>query len=154
MSLEELDFLLGGSKSLWELDCFIEVALASVNIEDLVNKLCSEFVNTYVLSIAEVNLVLRTAEDIEPGTHSLFGKLLNYTRKFNQLPNQSAIPQVRDMLESCGFNTLEVALLMNLCPQIAEEARAMIPSLLRMTSDEELTHTLEELVRMKNLCHT
>jgi DNA-directed RNA polymerase II subunit RPB4 len=124
-------------------------------MEDLVNKLGSEFVNAHVLSIAEVNLVLRTAEeDIDPGTHSLFGKLLNYTRKFNQLPNQSVIPQVRDMLENRGFHQLEVVLLMNLCPQTAEEARALIPSLLRITSDEELTHTLEELVRMKNLCHT
>jgi DNA-directed RNA polymerase II subunit RPB4 len=100
-------------------------------------------------------LVLRTAEeDVEPGSHSLFGKLLNYTRKFNQLPNQSVIPTVRDMLEQRGFNPLEVALLMNLCPQTAEEARALIPSLLRISSDDELTRVLEELVRMKNLCHT
>jgi DNA-directed RNA polymerase II subunit RPB4 len=124
-------------------------------MEELAGKLGSEFANAHILSIAEVNLVLRTAEeDIEPGSHSLFGKLLNYTRKFNQLPNQSVIPTVRDMLEQRGFNPLEVALLMNLCPQTAEEARALIPSLLRMSNDDELTRVLEELVRMKNLCHT
>lgn len=123
-------------------------------MEDIVSKLGSEFANANYLSIPEVALLLQTLKQQGEagGPHSNFEKFLTYCKRFNRFPNSEVAVQVRKLLEDHEFPDLEIALLSNLCPNNAEEARSLIPSLQRIENDDELNNVLDELARLKNLC--
>jgi hypothetical protein len=63
---------------------------------------------------------------------------------------------VRKLLESYEFpgeqrlDNLEIALLSNLCPEGAEQAKALVPSLIRLGADELLGKACVELRKLRS----
>lgn len=72
-----------------------------------------------------------------------FNKTFKYCQTFNRYKNKEMIREVR----SCMGNDLceyEMAQLANLCPESAEEAKVLVPSLARIL-DERLQEILDQL---------
>ncbi|KAL0705362.1 hypothetical protein Bca4012_071787 [Brassica carinata] len=59
----------------------------------------------------------------------LFEKFLQYVKRFSQYKNPDAVRQVREILSRHQLTEFELCVLGNLCPETAEEAVTMVPSL-------------------------
>jgi len=113
-----------------------------------------EFENVDTLLLSEVQLLLEhrktqneNAED-EQELSDVFVRTLNYTQRFSKYKNRETIGAVRALLMGVTGNKLhkfEVATLANLCPETAEEAKSLIPSLQGRFEDDELTQMLEDI---------
>ncbi|KAI6174601.1 RPOL4c domain-containing protein [Aphelenchoides bicaudatus] len=80
----------------------------------------------------------------------IFVSTLNYTQRFSKFKKREMIRAVRGIFT--GRNQLhkfEVAQLANLCPESAEEAKALIPSLENKVEDDELEDLLKSLTSKK-----
>ncbi|KAL3074389.1 hypothetical protein niasHS_015219 [Heterodera schachtii] len=104
------------------------------------------------LMISEVFLLLdhrrkqsEEKEEIED-ISEVFLKTLNYTRRLSKFKSRETIRSVRGIFAGKhNMHKFEVAQIANLCPETAEEAKALIPSLENKMEDEELDELLKEL---------
>lgn len=93
----------------------------------------SEFENAETLLNSEVYMLLEhrkkknEAAEEEQDLSEVFVKTLDYTQKFNRYKNRETIAQVRSLLGKKKLHKFELACLANLCPETAEEAKALIP---------------------------
>ncbi|CAG02146.1 unnamed protein product [Tetraodon nigroviridis] len=92
-----------------------------------------EFENAETLLNSEVHMLLEhrkqqneSAED-EQELSEVFMKTLNYTARFSRFKNRETITAVRSLLLQKKLHKFELASLANLCPEAAEEAKALIP---------------------------
>nr|XP_019965926.1 PREDICTED: DNA-directed RNA polymerase II subunit RPB4 [Paralichthys olivaceus] len=93
----------------------------------------SEFENAETLLNSEVHMLLEhrkqqneSAED-EQELSEVFMKTLNYTARFSRFKNRETITAVRSLLLQKKLHKFELSSLANLCPEAAEEAKALIP---------------------------
>ncbi|NXT00213.1 RPB4 polymerase, partial [Jacana jacana] len=114
-----------------------------------------EFETAETLLNSEVHMLLEhrkqqneSAED-EQELSEVFMKTLNYTARFSRFKNRETIASVRrrvqDLLLQKKLHKFELACLANLCPETAEEAKALIPSLEGRFEDEELQQILDDI---------
>ncbi|XP_049431530.1 DNA-directed RNA polymerase II subunit RPB4 isoform X1 [Epinephelus fuscoguttatus] len=99
-----------------------------------------EFENAETLLNSEVHMLLEhrkqqneSAED-EQELSEVFMKTLNYTARFSRFKNRETITAVRSLLLQKKLHKFELASLANLCPEAAEEAKALIPRSVLSTS--------------------
>ncbi|XP_070215997.1 DNA-directed RNA polymerase II subunit RPB4 isoform X1 [Bos mutus] len=100
-----------------------------------------EFETAETLLNSEVHMLLEhrkqqneSAED-EQELSEVFMKTLNYTARFSRFKNRETIASVRSLLLQKKLHKFELACLANLCPETAEESKALIPSI-RVSSNE------------------
>ncbi|XP_069752489.1 DNA-directed RNA polymerase II subunit RPB4 isoform X2 [Narcine bancroftii] len=110
-----------------------------------------EFESSETLLNSEVHMLLEhrkqqneSAED-EQELSEVFMKTLNYTARFSRFKNRETIASVRSLLLQKKLHKFELASLANLCPETAEEAKALIPSLEGRFEDEELQQILDDI---------
>uniref|UniRef100_A0A0N5A9P7 RPOL4c domain-containing protein n=1 Tax=Syphacia muris TaxID=451379 RepID=A0A0N5A9P7_9BILA len=75
----------------------------------------------------------------------VFVKTLNYSRRMARYKSRETIRAVRTLLANKPLHKFEVAQIANLCPESAEEAKALIPSLENKMEDDELDELLKDL---------
>lgn len=66
-------------------------------------------------------------------------------QRFAKFKNMENIAAVRSLLTKSKIHKFELAALANLCPETAEEAKSLIPSLEGRFDDEELTNLLDDI---------
>ncbi|XP_077285740.1 RNA polymerase II subunit D [Arctopsyche grandis] len=116
-----------------------------------------EFENAETLLISEVHMLLEhrkaqnEAAEEEQEFSEVFMKTLTYTDHFRKFKNKETIQSVRNMLIQKKLHKFEVASLANLCPETAEEAKALLPSLEGRFEDEELRITLDDIQTKRSL---
>ncbi|XP_019637809.1 PREDICTED: DNA-directed RNA polymerase II subunit RPB4 [Branchiostoma belcheri] len=110
-----------------------------------------EFENAETLLNSEVNMLLEhrkqqneSAEE-EQELSEVFMKTLGYTSRFSRFKNRETIAAVRSLLMQKKLHKFELAALANLCPESAEEAKSLIPSLEGRFEDEELQQILDDI---------
>eukprot|EP00920_Eleutheroschizon_duboscqi_P029900 GHVT01072580.1.p1 GENE.GHVT01072580.1~~GHVT01072580.1.p1 ORF type:complete len:141 (+),score=31.92 GHVT01072580.1:175-597(+) len=89
------------------------------------------------LNMCELHLILadqqRMAARRLPEAQALIRQSYEYAMRFTKLKSRNAIIDIRVFLEHEGeVNEHEVALLVNLQPRSVDEARSLIPSLVRL----------------------
>ncbi|CAO2593550.1 DNA-directed RNA polymerase II subunit RPB4 [Lemmus lemmus] len=111
----------------------------------------TEFETAETLLNSEVHMLLEhrkqqneSAED-EQELSEVFMKTLNYTARFSRFKNRETIASVRSLLLQKKLHKFELACLANLCPETAEESKALIPSLEGRFEDEELQQILDDI---------
>ncbi|KAK7093378.1 DNA-directed RNA polymerase II subunit RPB4-like [Littorina saxatilis] len=110
-----------------------------------------EFENAETLMISEVQMLLdhrkqtNESADEEQELSDVFMKTLNYCQRFSKFKNRETMTAVRNDLQQKKFHKFELAALANLCPETAEEAKALIPSLEGRYEDEELQQILDDI---------
>ncbi|KAE9555140.1 hypothetical protein FO519_001635 [Halicephalobus sp. NKZ332] len=108
------------------------------------------------LLISEVFLLLdhrrrqgEQKEEIED-ISEVFLKTIDYCRRLSRFKTRDTIRSVRAIFTACNnLHKFEIAQLINLCPENAEEAKALIPSLESKIDDEELDNLLRDLHNKK-----
>ncbi|XP_077009473.1 DNA-directed RNA polymerase II subunit RPB4-like [Tamandua tetradactyla] len=110
-----------------------------------------KFETAETLLNSEVHMLLEhrkqqneSAED-ERELSEVFMKTLNYTARFSRFKNRETIASVRSLLLQKKLHKFELACLANLCPESAEESKALIPSLEGRFEDEELQQILDDI---------
>ncbi|NXD24753.1 RPB4 polymerase, partial [Spelaeornis formosus] len=114
-----------------------------------------EFETAETLLNSEVHMLLEhrkqqneSAED-EQELSEVFMKTLNYTARFSRFKNRETIASIvvfpYSLLLQKKLHKFELACLANLCPETAEEAKALIPSLEGRFEDEELQQILDDI---------
>ncbi|KAL8187547.1 UNVERIFIED_CONTAM: DNA-directed RNA polymerase II subunit rpb4 [Gekko kuhli] len=125
----------------------------TVDVEEDASQLVfpKEFETAETLLNSEVHMLLEhrkqqneSAED-EQELSEVFMKTLNYTARFSRFKNRETIASVRSLLLQKKLHKFELACLANLCPETAEEAKALIPSLEGRFEDEELQQILDDI---------
>lgn len=103
------------------------------------------------LLTAEVYLLLEhrrqsneTKDEIEEMSE-VFIKTLNYARRMSRFKNRETIRAVRAIFSEKHLHKFEVAQIANLCPENAEEAKALVPSLENKIEESELEEVLKDL---------
>lgn len=77
---------------------------------------------------------------------SIFLKSYEYVNRVKRFKNKEAVTQVRQDLERYALHEFEIAQLGNLLPDSADEAKALIPSLVEASiTNEQLSEALEQL---------
>jgi DNA-directed RNA polymerase II subunit RPB4 len=95
-------------------------------------KLGEEFQHSQCLMISEVAILLeflkekRSMEGLPEKQNVVFEKTMAYSKRFSRY-NKEAAREVRHVLSCKGIENFEISLLGNLCPETAEEAKALIP---------------------------
>eukprot|EP01119_Soliformovum_irregulare_P020479 TRINITY_DN6635_c0_g1_i1.p1 TRINITY_DN6635_c0_g1~~TRINITY_DN6635_c0_g1_i1.p1 ORF type:complete len:141 (+),score=24.42 TRINITY_DN6635_c0_g1_i1:2-424(+) len=117
-------------------------------------KLGSDFrgPNVDCLWNSEVVLFLETFQkaheeaDADIEMTQVFNKTFTYVKRFSRFKNKETIHEVRrQMSRRNQLDDFEVSALSNLCPETAEEAKALIPSLSAKFTEEELDGILNDL---------
>ncbi|KAI1732258.1 RNA polymerase rpb4 domain-containing protein [Ditylenchus destructor] len=111
--------------------------------------------NCNMLSVSEVFLLMEhrykiKQQDEIDDMNDVFAKSLNYVRRIAKFRNLATIRSVRGSLVNYDFHCFEATQLANLCPETAEEAKSLIPSLEDKCTDEEMEALLKELQTKKN----
>jgi DNA-directed RNA polymerase subunit F len=89
-------------------------------------------------------------EEIED-ISEVFVKTIDYCRRLSRFKTRDTIRSVRAIFSACSvLHKFEVAQLVNLCPENAEEAKALVPSLENKIDDEELEGLLREMHTKKS----
>ncbi|XP_022908415.1 DNA-directed RNA polymerase II subunit Rpb4-like isoform X2 [Onthophagus taurus] len=116
-----------------------------------------EFENAETLLISEVHMLLEhrkaqneSAED-EQEFSDVFMKTLTYTDRFRKFKNKEVISAVRNLLSQKKLHKFELAAIANLCPETAEEAKSLIPSLEGRFEDEDLQALLEDIQTKRSI---
>ena len=110
-----------------------------------------ELGDTKTLLISEVNILLEhrkqqnESQEEEQEFSEVFMKTLNYTQRFSKFKNMENIAAVRSLLTIKKIHKFELAALANLCPESAEEAKSLIPSLEGRFDEEELNSLLDDI---------
>uniref|UniRef100_A0A0N4W5H5 RPOL4c domain-containing protein n=2 Tax=Strongyloidea TaxID=27829 RepID=A0A0N4W5H5_HAEPC len=85
------------------------------------------------------------AKDEIEDMSEVFIKTLNYARRLSRFKNRETIKAVRAIFSQKPLHKFEVAQIVNLCPETAEEAKALIPSLENKLEDDDLDEILRDL---------
>jgi len=72
-------------------------------------------------------------------------KTLTYCQRFAKFKNTESIVALRRLLNDKKLHQFELAALANLCPETADEAKSLIPSLEGRFNDEELNTLLDDI---------
>ncbi|CAA7027141.1 unnamed protein product [Microthlaspi erraticum] len=123
-------------------------------------KIGDEFLKAKCLMNCEVSLILehkfeqlqQVSEDPMNQVSQVFEKSLQYVKRFSRYKNPDAVRQVREILSRHQLTEFELCVLGNLCPETAEEAVAMVPSLKtkgRSHDDEAIEKMLHDLSLVK-----
>ena len=110
-----------------------------------------ELGDTKTLLISEVNILLEhrkqqnESQEEEQEFSEVFMKTLNYAQRFSKFNNMENIAAVRSLLTIKKIHKFELAALANLCPESAEEAKSLIPSLEGRFDEEELNSLLDDI---------
>jgi len=117
-------------------------------------KLGEDFAEAQCLLNSEVAILLESStqseQEEETESNPTFVKTFQYVSRFSRFKNKAAVKEVRTLLTKKSLEEFELACLANLCPQSAEEAKALIPSLSKKFSDEELETILTDLRTYSN----
>eukprot|EP00040_Diaphanoeca_grandis_P011372 m.58274 g.58274 ORF g.58274 m.58274 type:complete len:148 (-) comp22525_c0_seq1:423-866(-) len=115
--------------------------------------------NAVPLLISEVQFILEARQNMtekkeeddgdEGNTSEVFQKTLDYAQRFGQFGNKVKVREVRKLLTDTNLHAFEQAQLGNLCPQDAEEAKALIPSLGDRIDTLELEEVIEKMQAYK-----
>ncbi|ELR25354.1 DNAdirected RNA polymerase II subunit rpb4, putative [Acanthamoeba castellanii str. Neff] len=115
-----------------------------------------DFQNANCLLNSEVAILLehrqQTAavqEEGEAELSNVFLKTLSYVQRFSRYKTKAAVKEVRSLLTEKELEEFEIAALSNLCPETAEEAKSLIPSLAKRFDDEELQSVLNDLASFR-----
>lgn len=101
-------------------------------------KIGEEFLKAKCLMNCEVAIILehkyeqiQQMSDGDPSSQvsQVFEKSLQYVKRFSRYKNPDAVRQVRETLSRYGLAEFELCTLGNLCPDTADEATALVPSL-------------------------
>merc|ERR1711976_7771 len=131
----------------------IKMATANEQQEEDASELVfpKEFENAETLLVSEVQMLLQhrkqqneSAEE-EQELSEVFMKTLGYTERFSKFKNRETIAAVRSLLMQKKLHKFELAALANLCPENADEAKALIPSLEGRFEDDVLQQILEDI---------
>merc|ERR1712176_1094913 len=115
-----------------------------------------EFQETTTLMNSEVMVLLEHRMKNDEGRRDdvelseVFQKTLDYCKRFSKFKNQDTIVNVRTMLMQKRLHKFELAALANLCPDEAEEAKALIPSLDGRFPDDELQQILDDMATKRS----
>ncbi|CBY19277.1 unnamed protein product [Oikopleura dioica] len=115
-----------------------------------------EFQETTTLMNSEVKVLLEHRMKNDEGRRDdvelseVFQKTLDYCKRFSKFKNQDVIVNVRTMLTSKRLHRFEIAALANLCPETADEAKALIPSMEGRFPDEELQQMLDDMATQRS----
>ncbi|KAK0585325.1 hypothetical protein LWI29_026882 [Acer saccharum] len=123
-------------------------------------KIGDEFLKAKCLMNCEVALILehkyeqlqQTSEDPLNQISQVFEKSLQYVKRFSRYKNPDAVRQVREVLSRYQLAEFELCVLGNLCPETAEEAMAMVPSITtkgRFQDDYAIDKMLNDLSMIK-----
>ncbi|XP_075262300.1 DNA-directed RNA polymerase II subunit RPB4-like [Convolutriloba macropyga] len=110
-----------------------------------------EFKDAQALLIAEVYSLMKMNETARENDNEfqlpneVFAKTLAYTDKFARFKKHDTINAVRNHLMTKKLHKYEIAALANLCPDTAEEACALIPSLETRFEERELEAILTHI---------
>jgi len=110
-----------------------------------------EFENAETLLNSEVHMLLEHRKSQNENTEEeqelseVFMKTLNYTQRFSRFKNRETIASIRSLLIQKKLHRFELAALANLCPETAEEAKALVPSLEGRFEDDELQEVLNDI---------
>ncbi|KDQ12986.1 hypothetical protein BOTBODRAFT_160896 [Botryobasidium botryosum FD-172 SS1] len=111
-------------------------------------KLGYEFNNAGCLLISEVKYLLEVRHTAAPDT-PVFNKTLDYVRTFAKFNTSDTASAVREALKrEPALTQFETAQIANLCPVDAEEAKNLIPSLVKL-EDDRLQVLLDEVQAMR-----
>ncbi|KAI0704139.1 RNA polymerase II [Earliella scabrosa] len=113
-------------------------------------RLGSEFNNAGCLLISEVRYLLehRPSEKAAPDT-AVYNKTLDYVKTFAKFDKPEAAAAIRETLRrESALTQFEIAQIANLCPVTAEEAKSIIPSLVKI-DDDKLQPLLDEIQTMR-----
>lgn len=75
----------------------------------------------------------------------VFNKTLTYTEQCSKFKNRETIVAVRNLLTKKKLHKFEMASIANLCPQLADEAKSLIPSLEGKFDNDELQQVLDDI---------
>ncbi|GAB2219127.1 hypothetical protein Droror1_Dr00006756 [Drosera rotundifolia] len=127
------------------------------NAADL--KLGEDFIKAKCLTNGEVALILdhryeqlqQMVDDPMNQTSQVFEKSLQYVKRFSRYQQQDSIKQVREILSTYGLTEFELAVVGNLCPETADEAIAMVPTIKsgRGLDNETIEKMLTDLSMVK-----
>ena len=110
--------------------------------------------NSEVAIILQHKLEQMRADGKRPPSND-FLKAHEYVNRVKQFKDKDTIAQIRQELENYTPYEFEVAQLGNLCPEDAEEAKALVPSLALAGRDDvddaQLTEFLQQLVTRRQL---
>ncbi|KAF9047158.1 hypothetical protein BDZ89DRAFT_1058220, partial [Hymenopellis radicata] len=106
-------------------------------------KLGAEFNNAGCLLISEVKYLLEN-RDKEPPDTPVYNKTLDYVKTFAKFNTTDSASAVRE----AALTQFETAQIANLCPATAEEAKSIVPSLVKI-DDDRLQALLDEIQTMR-----
>ncbi|KAJ3504132.1 hypothetical protein NLJ89_g8099 [Agrocybe chaxingu] len=111
-------------------------------------KLGAEFNNAGCLLISEVKYLLENRDKDAPDT-AVYNKTLEYVKTFAKFNTTDSASAVRETLRrEPNLTQFETAQIANLCPADAEEAKSIIPSLVKI-DDDRLQALLDEIQTMR-----
>ncbi|VDM63592.1 unnamed protein product [Angiostrongylus costaricensis] len=106
---------------------------------------CNALLTSEVLLVLEQRRKENEAKDEIDTTSEVFVKTLEYARRFSQFKTRESIKAARAIFSQKPLHKFEVAQIINLCPETAEEAKALIPSLENKLEDDDLAEILKDL---------
>ncbi|KAJ7763583.1 HRDC-like protein [Mycena maculata] len=111
-------------------------------------KLGTEFNNAGCLLISEVKYLLENRDKDAPDT-KVYNKTLEYVKTFTKFSTTDSASAVRDTLRrEPALTQFETAQIANLCPATADEAKSVIPSLVKI-DDDRLEALLRDIQTMR-----
>ncbi|KAJ6478838.1 HRDC-like protein [Mycena vitilis] len=111
-------------------------------------KLGAEFNNAGCLLISEVKYLLENRDKDAPDT-KVYNKTLEYVKTFTKFNTTDSASAVRDTLRrEPALTQFETAQIANLCPATADEAKSVIPSLVKI-DDDRLEALLRDIQTMR-----
>ncbi|CAI5441129.1 unnamed protein product [Caenorhabditis angaria] len=106
---------------------------------------CDALLTAEVFLLLEHRRLQSESKDEIEEMSEVFIKTLNYARRMARFKNRETIRSVRGVFAEKHFHKFEVAQIANLCPESAEEAKALIPSLENKIEDAELDEVLKDV---------
>ncbi|OCH96253.1 hypothetical protein OBBRIDRAFT_787327 [Obba rivulosa] len=111
-------------------------------------KLGPEFNNAGCLLISEVKYLLENRDKDAPDT-PVYNKTLDYVKTFAKFNTTEAASAVRETLRrEPALTQFETAQIANLCPADADEAKSIVPSLVKL-DDDRLQALLDEIQTLR-----
>eukprot|EP01135_Chromosphaera_perkinsii_P000641 Nk52_evm8s147 gene=Nk52_evmTU8s147 len=80
----------------------------------------------------------------------VFNQTFDYVKTVSKYRNKESVRELRNLLIKKNFHEYEIAALANLCPDTAEEAKALIPSLDVRFEDDDLQETLDDIKNLRD----
>ncbi|WKX96986.1 hypothetical protein Q1695_012998 [Nippostrongylus brasiliensis] len=114
------------------------------------SKNCDALLTSEVYLLLEHRRQQNEAKDEIEDMSEVFIKTLNYARRLSRFKNRETIKAVRAIFSQKPLHKFEVAQIVNLCPETAEEAKALIPSLENKLEDDDIDEILRELQSKKS----